>query len=108
MQGLSDFWVHTVTVKPYQGISGNGDTIYGAPVTVPGFLDGSRRLVRDGNGTQVISQSTFYCDTTYQADFVPGSQVTLPDRATPTVVLTLNVNDSGDLALPDHVAVFLQ
>jgi hypothetical protein len=108
MSDLDTFWVHTVTVETYQGTTGDGTRTYAAPQQATGFLEGKRRYVRGRDGDQVISESTLYGPTTLAALFTPQSRVTLPDRATPTFVITLNTNDSAGLGLPDHVAVFLQ
>lgn len=105
---LGDFWIHQVTVKTLQGTTGAGGKTYAAPQTVTGFLEGKRRLVRGADGNQVISESTFYSDVSNAALFPPGSLVTLTDRPLPTTVLTVNVNDSAGLDLPDHIAVALQ
>lgn len=108
MSELAEFWVHTVTVETYTGTTGSGAPGYAAPQTVNVFTEGKRRFVRGVDGQQVVSETTVYGDPSLAAQFKPGSRVTLPDRATPTTVLTLDVNDSQGLDLPDHVAVFLQ
>lgn len=103
---LSDFWQHQVTAEPYTGAGANGST-YAAATTVPGFLERKRRLVRAANGEQLVSESTFYADPVFAATLTARSRVTVAGEP-PTVVLTLGVNTSGDLDLPDHVAAALQ
>lgn len=105
---LGDFWVHTVSVNTYQGTTGAGVKSYAAPAARVGFVERKRRLVRDGNGTQVVSESTYYGDSGQAVDFPPQSQVTLPGETKPTTVIVCAVNDGGDLDLPDHIAVALQ
>ncbi|UFS59475.1 hypothetical protein [Subtercola endophyticus] len=102
---LEDFWQHTVTVATLQGNGANG-AVKADPVPVLGFLDGSRKLVRSATGEQVVSESTFYCPPANAALFLPDSLVTCPDGSVSTVIKA-NLNDSGGLGLPDHLAVAL-
>lgn len=102
---LADFWQHTVQVATLQGAGANG-SVTADPVPVLGFLDGSRKLVRSSTGEQVISESTFYCPPTNVALFLPDSLVTCPDGTVSTVIKA-NLNNSGTLGLPDHLAVSL-
>jgi hypothetical protein len=104
---LAEFWVHQVTIETYRGTNGAGVKVYAAPQTDDVFVEGKTRLVRDGNGAQVVSQATLYGDVSLGALLPPLSRVTLPDGRV-TTVLSTNTNDSGSLGLPDHVAVSLQ
>jgi hypothetical protein len=71
--------------------------------------------VRNGKGEQVISETTLYTSIDNVALFVEKSRVTLlndpdndgivPQRT--ALVIKVNANDSGDLDLPDHLAVSL-
>lgn len=104
---LEDFLtVHTIRVEPYTGAGANGAT-YGDPVTVPCFLERKRRLVRASSGEQVVSESTAYADVSFAGTLVARSRVTISGEPS-TTVLTLEVNTSGELDLPDHVAAALQ
>lgn len=105
MDDLADFWVHTVTVTPYLGQGTDGADLYGTPVTVQGFLEESTRLVRAEDGQEVVSSATFYCPTSNAASFPLDAKVASSTRT--SRVLTVNVNDSGSLGLPDHLAVSL-
>lgn len=110
---LEDFYVHTVTVEPFLGTSGYGEDMFGpastlSPDTENGvFLDDSRKLVRDATGEQVVSESTLYTYPTAAALFNPGARVT-SSAGVVSRVIRANVNDSGSLDLPDHVAVSLK
>lgn len=95
---------HEVTVKPYEGDSANGP-VYGAPVTVPCFLEKKARLVRAPDGRQVLSGATFWC----RLDAVsapPESQVTLDDGRETTVIQQIPLN-AGGLPAPENLEVQL-
>lgn len=98
-------WVHTVTVETFTGTSGYGADTFAAGVQVTGFLDGARKLVRAATGEQIISESTFYTDPSNAARFTPDSRVTASGVV--SRVIKANLNDSGALLLPDHLAVTL-
>lgn len=93
---------HTAVIEPYEGSGGLGD-VYGDPVTVRGFADDKRRLVRDATGEQVVSETTFYCRLDTVAP--PGSRVTVNGR-TVHVIQALR-RDGGGLPTPDHLEVVL-
>lgn len=97
---LVEFFVHTVSVEPFEGESGYGGTIYGAPVDVACFVDETTRMVRATDGSEVVSSSTVYAGP--DAPITNGSRVTLPSGDT-TVVVATSRHDSGPLDLPDHL-----
>lgn len=108
---IAEFFVHTATVETLAGTTGYGVDLFAAPITLDPatgngcFIDDTRRMVRSSDGEQVISETTLY---TYPANapyFVPNSRVTI--RGVISRVITVNLNDSGPLDLPDHVAVTL-
>ncbi|WP_434315839.1 hypothetical protein [Leifsonia sp. P73] len=119
---FDDFFVHTAKVETYLRDNSNG-AVYAAPIILsPGdnppngvFADDSRKLVRNGKGDQVISETTLYTSIDNVALFVEKSRVTLlndPDKdgivpQRTALVIKVNANDSGDLDLPDHLAVSL-
>jgi hypothetical protein len=72
---LAEFWQHTITVEMFLGAGAYGD-VYAAPVTVIGFMDGTRKLVRGANGEQVVSESSFYTYPITGPLFVTDSRVT--------------------------------
>lgn len=104
MNDLDDFWVHTVTVEMFLGAGAYGD-VYAAPVTVIGFMDGTRKIVRSATAEQVVSESTFYTYPITGPLFVPDSRVTQGSEV--SYVIKNNTNDSGVLDLPDHAAINL-
>jgi len=109
---LEEFYVHTVTVEPFLGTSGYGEDLFAPAVTLSPdtdngvFLDDSRHLVRDATGEQVVSESTLYTYPAAAALFNPGARVTA--NGVVSRVIRSNLNDSGTLDLPDHVAVSLK
>lgn len=104
---LADFWVHTVTIARFLGRGPAGDT-YDPPTPLVGFVDDTRKLVRDPGGSEVVSSTTVMAPAT--TELVPvGSKVTLPATfgARTAKVVAANVHDSGDLDLPDHLELNL-
>ncbi|GGM76948.1 hypothetical protein GCM10012275_54510 [Longimycelium tulufanense] len=82
-----------VTIRPYQG-SGPYGPVYGAAVTVRAIVVYARRLVRDDQAAEVLSESTLYCQPGTTAP--PESEVTLPDGRK-TVVLQRKEHHGGTL-----------
>lgn len=104
MGDLDDFYVHTLTVQTLTGTGAMGD-VYAAAVDVPGWFEDKRRLVRDKNGQEVVSSSTFSCDNAHLPKFTPDSKVTIDGR-TAFVIGVANYT-SGALDLPDHLEIDL-
>lgn len=108
---LADFYVHEVTVETWQGTNVYGEDIYSAPVTLSPttdngvFMDGGRKLVRDKTGQQVVSTTTLYTYPAAKSLFVPDSRVTRDGEIAYVIQVVSNV--SGDLDLPDNLAVSL-
>lgn len=99
---LLSMWLqHTVTVEPYLGSGAFGDT-YGAPVTVSCWVEASRKVVRDADGSEVVSGTTVYAQPGVTAP--ARSRVTLPDGRV-TLVITVADRDSGALPLPSHTEI---
>jgi hypothetical protein len=102
---LEEFYVHTVTVEMYLGQNGYGEDQFAAPVDIIGWMDGTRRLVRDKDGQQIVSESLFCTYPVNAPLFVADSRVTYGGVA--ARVIRTNSLDSGALDLPDHVEVTL-
>ncbi|MEV4245230.1 hypothetical protein AB0J63_17665 [Streptosporangium canum] len=95
--------VHQVLVEPFEGEGPFGPE-YGEAVTVRCFVDEKRRLVRNAEGSEVVSETTVYMplDTTCPT----GSRVTANSRT--TTAITSSRRDGGGLPVPDHLEVALQ
>ncbi len=108
MSGIEDFYVHTVHVQTYTADAAWGASWDEVQVPVTGFLNETSQLVRDGDGDEVTSTSSFRCRVTDAARFTPESKVTL-HRGTPleraTTVITASLHTSGPLMLPDHAEI---
>lgn len=102
---LEDFYVHTATVETFQGTNGYGEDTYADPVDVPGFLTDVRKLVLNADGEQVTSEAQFFTYPDRAPLFLAKSRVTV--NGNPSLVIRSNLNTSGDLDLPDHVAISL-
>lgn len=101
---LDEFYVHEVTVRPLTGTGAFGP-IYGPETTVPCFIDNTRGLVRNGEGAEIVSETTLTAPPQHAGAFPPGTEVDLPDRT--ATVIKAGEADSGNLDLPDHVEVNL-
>lgn len=96
------YLVHTVDVQPVTGSGAYGDT-YGAVVPLRCFAEGTRRLVRNAQGAEVVSSLTLIA-APGQADAVPaGSLVTW--RGSTTKVIGSTERDDGGLGAPQHTEV---
>lgn len=102
---MAEMYVHTATVEPFLGINGLGVDMFGPPASLPCFLDDTRHQIRSTTGETVISESTLYTYPTNAGSFTINARVTV--GANVSRVMKVNVNDSGTLDLPDHVAVSL-
>ena len=103
---LDDFYIHTVAVETLTGTSGYGEDLFATATDVVGWMEESRRLVRDKDGQQVVSESTFYADPAHAAKFKADSRVTfegVPSR----VIRTSRHTSNTTLDLPDHIVVAL-
>lgn len=94
--------VHLVTVKPRTGSGAYGDT-YGSSFPLQCFAEGTRRLVRASDGSEVVSSLTLVAAPGQAAKVPAGSQVTW-NGATTTVIASTD-RDSGGLGAPDHTEV---
>lgn len=104
MSGLPSFLLrHSVTVEAYEGDTAYGPR-YAATVTVRCFVEEQTRTVRDREGQEVVSSTTFYAplETVCPAE----SRVTLPTGRQATVIAALR-HDGGGLPTPDHLEVQL-
>jgi hypothetical protein len=95
---------HTVTVEAYLGDGARGP-LYGAPQTVPCYLEHKTRVARAPDGRQVTSTSQVFCDL--GPTVTTESRVTLPDGTRPTV-LQVSEYDTQGLVPIDHLEIYLQ
>lgn len=101
---LEDFYDKTVTVRTLTGTDSWGDQ-WETHENIRCFTDETRTLVRDGQGAEVISETTLTAPHEYAGIFTPGSEVILPTRT--AAVIKAAVADPGLLDLPAHVEVNL-
>lgn len=67
-------FIHTVTVRPYEGTGGMGK-VWGAPISVAAFVLEESKLVRDAAGAEVVSSTQVYC--AFDVTAPPESLVTV-------------------------------
>lgn len=94
------FLTHTVVVEPYLGDGAYGPT-YGPEKPVRCLVDDSRRVVRDADGTEVISETTIYAGV--DAEIPAKSRVQVAGRE--SWVIRTARRDGGGLPTPDHLEV---
>jgi len=95
--------VHEVVVRRYLGAGATGPR-YAAAETLPCLVEDKRRLVRDTNGREVLSSTTFRC----MPDIVEipvESEVDVFGRTTTVIVSARQQADP--LPTPDHWEVSL-
>lgn len=109
MDDLADMYVHTAAVETYQGTNADGEDIYSDPIDVACYAEGQRRVVLNADGEQVLSETTLYTSPDHLNAFLPLSRVTVPDVMPfgAARVIRVNVYKSGDMDLPDNIAVAL-
>lgn len=98
-------WFTTaVAVTPYEGESSTGPT-FGAEQTVLVRVNEGRKLVRDRNGDEVVSETTIYGPLAAADAFPPESLVTVNGR--PTRVIAASPRQGLRGRGLDHVEVAL-
>lgn len=96
---------HKITVEPLLGDGPYGEQ-YGPPVEVPCWLDSKRRLVRNADGDEVVSETTAYCRMDRELLFPTDSRVTLPGPAeTKVYVISTQRHDDAGLGAWQHLEV---
>lgn len=102
---LEEFYVHTVTVRTFVGDGAYGP-VYDDSPALECFVVSKRQLVRNQNGDQVVSETTITAPIKHGHWFTPESEVTFTSGNKATVI-SRGIAESGDLELPDHVAITL-
>lgn len=77
--------------------------VFGTPATVSAIVDQTRRLVRDAQGEQVVSETTLYVQLGTACP--DGSRVTLPDGQATTVITTSQHRGHGNDELPECLEI---
>lgn len=94
---------HQVMVRPQIGEGAHGD-VYGGEVPVKCFKDERRRLVRDTQGAEVVSEVTLYCRLAYADVFTTDAEVTLADGRK-VYVMQAGRRDDSHLGAWQHLEV---
>lgn len=104
-----DWYRIPVQVKRLTGVGAKGK-IYAATVEELCWVDDQRRLVRDLDGSETVSETTVFFPLSV-ADVPLGSLVTLPAEfgGRQAAVLAVSRQDSyGDRSLAEHVELALR
>lgn len=97
---FDDWLTQSVAVRPLLGSTAEG-VAFGDLVTVEGIaVEHSRRLVRDSDGREVVSETTLYVPGGKPA-FSPGDEVVIGAR----VSTVIRVADFEPFGLFDHKVV---
>lgn len=94
---------HTVLVQPFEGEGPIGPE-YGEQTAVACFVDDKRRMVRDADGSEVVSETTVYMRLGETCP--PGSRLVVNGRT--TYAITSSPRDGGGLPVPNHLEVACQ
>ena len=83
---FGDWMTSTVTVATNKGAGAYGPDL-AEPVAVVGVMvSDKRRFVRNSEGNEVISETSILADLEHLPKFPGGSEVTLPNGTTTTVI----------------------
>lgn len=83
---FGDWMTSTVTVATNEGPGAYGPSL-AEPVTVAGVMvSAKRRFVRSSEGNEVVSETSILAVMEEAAKFSGGSEVTLPNGTTTTVI----------------------
>lgn len=91
----------SVTVETYAGDSGVGP-VYAAVASVTCNVDATRRLVRNSDGAEVVSEFTLQVASDDADTFTPQSRITLATRV--STVLSVNPKTFNGLVVYAEVA----
>lgn len=106
---LADWWRHQITIERLTGTGAFGDEYDEPEDPIPlGFIDDRRRMVRDADGNEVVSETTVMLPIG-TAEVPLGSRVTLPAAfgARESTVLAVSRHDGGGQPTPDHLELAL-
>lgn len=102
---LEEFYVHTVTVEVPGAEGPWGPEPGTTSELLRCFVDDTRRLVRDAQGTETVSESSLTGPPEHFDQYKVGAKVNLPHRQ--AEVISVGLAESHGLDLPDHVFVYL-
>lgn len=91
--GIARLLTQTVSVETRTGAGATGGK-YAAAVDKKVFIDDQRKLVRDAQGVEVVSESTLFALLADIDAFTPGSKVTFSGR-TSNVLLAKRRDAAG-------------
>lgn len=91
---------HELQIEPFEG-EGPYGAVLGTPYTVRGLVDDERRLVRDEQGAEVVSDTTVILPAGTRCPAF--SRITCNGRV--ITVITSFDRSGGGLPTPDHVEV---
>lgn len=87
-QALVQLMIHTITLEKLASAGLSGDKAFGAAVQVKARVENQTRLVRDGSGREVASNTFImalpYDTTGHSVTFDPSDRITLPSGFTPS------------------------
>lgn len=95
------YLVHSIDVETYTGTGAYGDQ-HEAAVPVACMVEDSRRLVRNTDGDEVMSETTLYAHLDDAAKLTEKSFVTLPSGRASKIILR-KLRDDGGMGTPQHV-----
>lgn len=88
----------TVSVQSYSG-DGSYGPVYSAAVAVACNIDTRRRMVRNANGDEVVSEATLFVHPDDAAPFVPESLLSISGRQSRVMAVNPKTFRSGTFAV---------
>lgn len=95
-------WLNAeLIIESFTHRSGSGVPQYAPPITLKAYESGERRVVRNQQGDEVVSDKTFYLNGTAEAAAIKyNDRITLPDTSQPPILaLAPFFNEKGQLEL---------
>lgn len=102
--GIARLLTQSVLVETRTGSSGYGD-LYAAPVTKKAFIDDQRKLIRDAQGNETVSETTLFTLIDDIDAFTTGSRVTVNGRI--ATVLSAKRRDAAGPVNVHHAEIHL-
>lgn len=101
---LRSWLTQLVRWEPFVGQTERGVPSYGAPIELPAFIEGSRQMVRNKAGEEVVSNWTLYFADSRVATMTEKDRLTLPSGEQPPIIrISPVVDEKGNV---DHYEVY--
>lgn len=102
---LTDWCKSPITVKPFKGITGTGDTEYADPIIYSGYRVDSFEKITDKLGNEYVSRTQIYLES--DAVLTESDMIGFPDTAEMYEIRKLNSYYEGYTGIRSIWVVYL-